>query len=136
MNTERSKANKLIENIFLLLLQKNTRYIEISPTLVLPYNDAAILSHPRSPASLLGSCYHLLPPPLSLLQLFLSIISLIYNVLILEAYYNCELHVSFTINSRGIPRPSSARPAPPKIKKQQEELEDQMARYVVDTNSY
>ncbi|XP_073235895.1 TRAF3-interacting protein 1-like isoform X2 [Porites lutea] len=32
------------------------------------------------------------------------------------------------IKSRSIPRPSSARPAPPKIKKQQEELEDQMAR--------
>ncbi|XP_078377224.1 TRAF3-interacting protein 1-like isoform X3 [Oculina patagonica] len=32
------------------------------------------------------------------------------------------------IKSRSIARPSSARPAPPKIKKQQEELEDQMAR--------
>lgn len=32
------------------------------------------------------------------------------------------------IKSRSMARPSSARPAPPKIKKQQEDLEDQMAR--------
>lgn len=32
------------------------------------------------------------------------------------------------IKSRSLPRPSSARPAPPKIKKQQEEIEDEMAR--------
>lgn len=33
------------------------------------------------------------------------------------------------MNSRSMARPSSARPAPPKIKKQQEDLEEQIARY-------
>ena len=44
-------------------------------------------------------------------------------------YWDCLTSNFFLMNSRSMARPSSARPAPPKIKKQQEDLEEQIARY-------